>query len=135
MGLAILSGGLMLCIRPDIACYRLTCYNSFTRAKRPHRIPNMAKLTPAQARTFAEITEAVPTTPDKVFGGAWRQVEDYSDTSMIAGHAITVSYNGNRVYGRFNTATLKNLESRGLIRVHRFGGSYQVDEIEVLVQP
>jgi hypothetical protein len=93
-----------------------------------------AKLTPAQARTFAQIIEAEPTTPDKVSGlqGAWRQVEDYSNTSTINGHVITVRYNGNRVYGRFNTATLKSLETKGLIRVHAFGGSYRNDEIEVL---
>jgi hypothetical protein len=91
-----------------------------------------AKLTPAQARTFAQIIEAEPNTPDKVSWGAWRQVEDYSSTSTINGHTITVSYNGNRVYGAFNTATLKSLEAKGLIRVHRFGGSYRTDEIEVL---
>ena len=91
-----------------------------------------AKLTPAQARTFAEIIEAKPNNPSNVLYGAWLQVADYSDTSTINGHTITVSYNGNRVYGRFNTATLKSLEAKGLIRVHRFGGSYQTDEIEIL---
>jgi hypothetical protein len=91
-----------------------------------------AKLTPAQARTFAEIIDAKPNTPDKVLSGAWRQVEDFSKTSTINGHTIAVSYNGNRVYGRFNTATLKSLEAKALIKVHKFGGSYSTDEIEIL---
>ena len=90
------------------------------------------KLTPAQARTFAEIIEAKPNTPSKVLWGAWLQVDDYSNTSTINGHTITVSFNGNRVYGRFNTATLKSLETKGLIKVHRYGGSYRTDEIEIL---
>jgi hypothetical protein len=90
------------------------------------------KLSTAQSRTFTEITEAKPNTPDKVFGGPWRQVEDYSNTSTINGHTITVRYNGNRVYGQFNTSTLKALEKKGVIMVHKFGGSHRCDEIEVL---
>lgn len=38
----------------------------------------------------------------------------------------------NRVYGVFNTLTLKALERRGLIKVHAFGGAYFSDTIEVL---
>lgn len=91
-----------------------------------------AKLTPAQARTFAQITEAPTTTPDKVLHGAFFLADDWSDTSVINGHTITVHYNGGRVYGRFNSATLRALEAKGLIRVHFDGASYQCDEIEVL---
>jgi hypothetical protein len=91
------------------------------------------KLTPAQARTFAQIIEAQPNTPDNVIYGAWLQVEDWSRTSTLPdGKTFTSRWNGNRVYGAFNTATLKCLETKGLIKVHHFGGSYRVDEIEVL---
>ena len=40
-------------------------------------------------------------------------------------------HTGNRVYGRFNTTTLKALESKGLIKVHKFGG-LGLDDIEIL---
>ena len=95
---------------------------------------NMAtKLTPAQARTLAQITEAQPSTPDKVTYGAWLQVDDWSCTIILPnGEPYARLWNGNRVYGTFNTATLKSLEKKGLIRVHRFGGSWMTDEIEVL---
>ena len=78
------------------------------------------KLTSAQARTYAQITEAPTSTPDKVLCGAFFLADDFS------------SWNGNRVYGSFNTATLKCLESKGLIKVHRFGIGWRCDEIEVL---
>jgi hypothetical protein len=73
------------------------------------------KLTPAQARTFAEITEAKPITPDKkmYWWQTWRQAD------------------GGRVYGRFNSATLRSLEAKGLIKVHHYGNG-GTDEIEVL---
>ena len=90
------------------------------------------KLTPAQARTYAQITEAPTTTPDKVFCGAFFLADDWSNTMVINGQTITTSYNGNRVYGRFNSSTLRVLEAKGLIRVHFDGGSYRPDEIEVL---
>ena len=85
-----------------------------------------AKLTKAQARTFAEIIEAKPNTPDKVLCGAWFQVEDFVSPD-------NKRWNGNRVYGPFNTATLKCLESKGLIKVHKFGIEWRNDEIEVLL--
>lgn len=85
-----------------------------------------AKLTPAQARTFAQIVEAQPNTPDNVICGAWLQVEDW--VSPKTAHR----WNGNRVYGAFNTATLKCLEAKGLIKVHEFGTEWRNDEIELL---
>lgn len=92
-----------------------------------YRIPPMtAKLTPAQARTFAQIVEAQPNTPDKVLCGAWFQVENW--VGPVSGRC----WNGNRVYGSFNTATLKCLEAKGLIKVHQFGIEWRIDEIEVL---
>jgi len=91
-----------------------------------------AKLTPAQARTYTQITEAPTSTPDKVLGGAFFLADDFSSTMVINGHTITTRWNGNRVYGPFNTATLKCLESKGLIKVHRFGIAWRNDEIEVL---
>jgi hypothetical protein len=90
------------------------------------------KLTPAQARTYAEITEAPTTTPDKVYCGAFFLANDWSDTTVIDGKTLTVRYNGNRVYGRFNSSTLRVLEAKGLIRVHFDGGSHRSDEIEIL---
>lgn len=84
------------------------------------------KLTAAQARTYAQITEAQPNTPDKVICGAWLQVEDFVNSLNAR------RWNGNRVYGSFNTATLKCLEAKGLIKVHQFGIEWRNDEIEVL---
>jgi hypothetical protein len=95
----------------------------------------MTKLSPAQARTYAQILEAQPSTPNKVYHGAWLQVEDWTTTYDRAdGTTGTILWPGNRVYGAFNTATLKCLEAKGLIKIHRFGGSWQIDEIEVLVR-
>lgn len=82
------------------------------------------KLTPAQARTYAQITEAPTSTPDKVLCGAFFLADDFSSGAS--------RWNGNRVYGPFNTATLKCLELKGLIKVHRFGIGWRKDEIEVL---
>lgn len=90
------------------------------------------KLTPAQARTLAEITDAPTTTPDKVFCGAFFLADDWSNTKTINGRTIATHWNGNRVYGAFNTATLKCLEAKGLIKVHQFGTQWRIDEIEVL---
>ena len=86
--------------------------------------PMTIKLTPAQARTYAQITEAPTSTPDKVLRGAFFLADDFSSSAS--------RWNGNRVYGPFNTATLKCLESKGLIKVHRFGIGWRDDEIEVL---
>jgi hypothetical protein len=89
-------------------------------------------LTAAQARTFTQIIEAPTTTPDKVLCGAYFLAEDWSSTMVINGKTITNRWNGNRVYGRFNSATLRTLEAKGLIRVHFDGGSHRPDEIEIL---
>jgi len=85
------------------------------------------KLTPAQQRTFNQILDAKPSTPDKVFCGAWLQVADW--TSVKTGR----TWKGGRVYGSFNTSTLKALEKKGLIRVHFYGPTGgSSDEIEVM---
>jgi CTP-dependent riboflavin kinase len=84
------------------------------------------KLTPAQQRTFNQILDAKPSTPDKVICGAWLQVADW--TSVKTGH----TWKGGRVYGSFNTSTLKALEKKGLIRVHGFGTVCTSDIIEVI---
>ncbi len=97
-----------------------------------------AKLTPAQARTYAQITEAPPMTPDKVLCGAFFLADDWTSTATVFDAVrgcdceITLRMNGNRVYGPFNTATLKCLEAKGLIKVHSFGVGHRHDEIEVL---
>jgi len=85
-----------------------------------------AKLTPAQQRTFDQILNAKPNTPDNVISGAWLQVSDFTSPG------INYTWKGGRVYGSFNTATLKVLENKGLIRVHEFGIGWRNDTIEVL---
>jgi hypothetical protein len=96
----------------------------------------MIKLSAAQARTYSELTEAQPSAPNKIHHGAWLQVEEFiSRYTRNDGTPSTIIWPGNRVYGAFNTATLKSLEKKGLIKVHRFGGSWRVDEIEILVRP
>ena len=96
----------------------------------------MIKLSAAQARTYSAIVEAQPNTPNRVVAGVWYQAEDFiSRYTRNDGTLSTIIWPGNRVYGAFNTATLKSLEKKGLILVHRFGGSWRSDEIEVLVRP
>jgi hypothetical protein len=96
----------------------------------------MIKLSAAQARTYTQIIEAQPSTPNRVHHSAWLQVEDFvSRYTRNDGTPSIIVWPGNRVYGAFNTATLRSLEKKGLILVHRYGGSWMVDEIEVLERP
>jgi hypothetical protein len=68
-----------------------------------------------------------------VIYGAWFQVEDYvSEVVLSSGARIYNIWKGGWVFGAFNTATLKALEAKGLIKVHQFGGSHGRDEIEIL---
>ena len=107
-----------------------TGYNMGIGGREPPPPPpamTATKLTPAQQRTFSQILDAKPSTPDKVIHGAWLQVSDW--TSVKTGH----TWKAGRVYGRFNTSTLKALEKKGLIRVHFYGPTGgSCDEIEVM---
>jgi len=61
--------------------------------------------------------------------GVFQPPEDYT-AKYKNGHEYT--WYANRVYGTFNTATLKALEKKNLIKVHFFGGNYGTDIIEIL---
>jgi len=61
--------------------------------------------------------------------GVFEPPEDYT-AKYENGHEYT--WYANRVYGTFNTATLKALEKKNLIKVHFFGGNYGTDIIEIL---
>ena len=69
-------------------------------------------------------------TPDKASqSDVWSPAEDWTQ-EYKSGRSTT--WYANRVYGIFNTATLKTLEKKGLIKVHEFGGAHYSDTIEIL---
>ena len=82
------------------------------------------KLTPKQLKTLGEITNAPVGTPNTVRGWTWKCVEDF----VRPYH----TWHAGWVYGRFNSATLRALQRAGLIRIHRLGGAYIADELEMI---
>jgi hypothetical protein len=64
-------------------------------------------------------------TPDKNYGGnPFRVSEDWK--SDITDYV----WRAGRVYGSWNTSTIKALEKRGLIKIHSIGG-WMSDEVEL----
>lgn len=84
-------------------------------------------LTKAQELTLDKIRNHITTTPDRVYGN-----EPYSPPCDWSSPSINKIWYADRVYGKFNTATLKALEKKGLIKVHEFGKQHYSDEIEIL---
>ena len=87
------------------------------------------KFSKAQQTAWDSIQNHIIETPDKVWNSVFSPPYDYTDT-YESGNSHT--WYANRVYGVFNTATIKCLEKKGLIKIHKIGGSYMTDEIEIL---
>lgn len=84
------------------------------------------KLTKAQQAAWDEINNRLIELPDNVFAG-----RTYSPPYDYKADDFDYTWYADRVYGSFNTATLKALEKKRLIKVHKFGGS-SGDIIEVV---
>ena len=79
----------------------------------------MTKLSKAQEKMLNEIQSAEITTPDKSYGGWMTVSEDWTsnETDFI--------WKAGKIYARYkNSATLKALEKKGLIKIHQLGGSH-----------
>lgn len=88
------------------------------------------KLSKAQRDALDKIRNHEILTPDQAYHyHVFSPPEDWTQ-KYESGNSHT--WYASRVYGRFNTATLKSLEKKGLIKVHRFGGVHMDDEIEIL---
>jgi len=90
------------------------------------------KLTKAQQEAWDRINNRKIVGPDShTIGpyGVFQPPEDYT-AKYKSGREYT--WYANRVYGTFNTATLKALEKKGLVKVHFFGGNYGTDIIEII---
>lgn len=87
------------------------------------------KLSEAQQKTWDAIKNFKTMNPDKASHETFSPAEDWTMEFKSGG---THTWYANRVYGTFNTATLKALEKKGLIKVHEFGGAYMSDTIEIL---
>jgi len=88
------------------------------------------KLSNAQQIAWDKIRNFKTLTPDKASqSDVWSPAEDWTQ-EYKSGRSTT--WYANRVYGIFNTATLKTLEKKGLIKVHEFGGAHYSDTIEIL---
>lgn len=89
-------------------------------------------LSKAQQEAWDKIKNFKTLTPDIAYqSDVFSPAEDWTDTVSISGQRGYTWY-ANRVYGKFNTATLKALEKKGLIKVHEFGGAHYSDTIEIL---
>lgn len=85
------------------------------------------KLTKAQQEAWDKIRNFKTRNPDEAYlSDVWSPAQDWTNKSE------TKTWHANRVYGIFNTATLKALERKGLIKVHHFGGAHFSDTIEIL---
>lgn len=90
----------------------------------------MKKLTNAQQLTWDAIKNHQTMNPDEAYQtDVFSPAEDWTQEFESGG---SHTWYANRVYGKFNTATLKALEKRGLIKVHEFGGAHFSDAIEIL---
>ena len=88
------------------------------------------KLTPAQQIAWNRILNHKTLNPDEAYGGdVYSPEKDWTSHYNSGGSYI---WYANRVYGTFNTATLKALEKKGLIKLHEIGGAYNSDTIEIL---
>lgn len=83
------------------------------------------KLSAAQIKAWNEIKTAAVSMPNKWYGGTFKCESDYVSESGS-------KWAGGMVYGMFNTKTIQAIESAGLIKIHRVGGSFGDDEIEVI---
>ena len=83
-------------------------------------------LTKAQQIAWDKIRNHETLNPDEVYWQVFSPKVDWvsPDTGRI--------WYANKVYGTFNTATLKALEKKGLIKLHEIGGAYGSDTIEIL---
>ena len=84
-------------------------------------------LTKAQELALDSIINHITTTPDRVGG-----YTPFSPPCDWHSPSVKKVWYANRVYGKFNTATLKALEKKGLIKIHEIGGRHYADEIEIL---
>lgn len=88
-------------------------------------------LSKAQQEAWNKIKNFKTLTPDKAnnWSDVFSPAEDWTQEFKSGG---SKTWYANRVYGKFNTATLKALEKKGLIKVHHFGGGAYSDTIEIL---
>ena len=95
------------------------------------KLSKIKLLSIAQQEAIDRINNRKIVGPDIPVGpyGVFEPPEDYT-AKYENGHEYT--WYANRVYGTFNTTTLKALEKKGLIKVHFFGGNYGTDIIEIL---
>ena len=84
-------------------------------------------LTKAQETAWEEIRDHITASPDLVLGGT-----PFSPPCDWHSPSTNTVWYANRIYGRFNTATLKVLERKGLIKIHKIGGERLDDIIEIL---
>ena len=92
------------------------------------------KLTKAQQEAWDRIQNHETLNPDNAYRyNVYSPAEDWTKEFIHNGEVIgEKTWYANRVYGMFNSATLRALEKKGLIKVHEFGGSHYPDEIEIL---
>ena len=88
------------------------------------------KLTNAQKTAWDKILNHETLNPDEAYRHNVYSPEKDFTSHFDSGHSYT--WYANRIYGTFNTATLKALEKKGLIKIHEIGGSYNSDTIEIL---
>ena len=85
------------------------------------------KLSKAQQEAWDKIQNHIILTPDNAYRHhTWSPETDWTSEKT------DYTWYANRIYGTFNTATLKALEKNGLIKVHEFGGHYNTDTIEII---
>ena len=87
------------------------------------------KLTTAQQTAWNRILNHETLNPDEAYHTVWSPEKDFTATYK-SGHSYT--WFAKYVYGTFNTATLKALEKKGLIKLHKIGGAYNSDTIEII---
>lgn len=88
------------------------------------------KLTSAQSKAWDKILNHKTQNPDESYGGdVYSPAQDFT-SHYKSGNSYT--WYAKYVYGTFNTATLKALESKGLIKIHEIGGAYNSDTIEII---
>jgi len=87
------------------------------------------KLTKAQNEAWNKILNHEILNPDEAYSQVYSPPTDYTVTYDSGS---THTWYAKFVYGTFNTATLKALEKKGLIKIHFIGGSYNSDIIEIL---
>jgi hypothetical protein len=90
----------------------------------------MKTMSATQAKVLEEIKNAKVSTPysDDTRGmfKAWKCEADWTS------ERTNYTWKAGRVYGRFNTATIKALEKLGLIKIHEIGGGVMPDTIEII---